>query len=250
MVEARGVRKSFGRLEVLRGIDLTVNRGEVLCLIGPSGSGKSTFLRCINHLEKIDGGELSVDGELVGYRQSGDTLYELRDKEVCTKRAEIGMVFQGFNLFPHMSVLDNVMCGPVRVKRESLAVAKLRAQRLLERVGLAQKEKAYPNQLSGGQQQRVAIARALAMEPKLMLFDEPTSALDPELVGDVLDVMRGLAIDGMTMVVVTHEMGFAREVGDTLVFMDGGVVVESGDPKVVLTAPQHERTRSFLSKVL
>ncbi len=165
MVEARGVRKSFGRLEVLRGIDLTVNRGEVLCLIGPSGSGKSTFLRCINHLEKIDGGELSVDGELVGYRQSGDTLYELRDKEVCTKRAEIGMVFQGFNLFPHMSVLDNVMCGPVRVKRESLAVAKLRAQRLLERVGLAQKEKAYPNQLSGGQQQRVAIARALAMEP-------------------------------------------------------------------------------------
>ncbi len=250
MVEARGVRKSFGRLEVLRGIDLTVNRGEVLCLIGPSGSGKSTFLRCINHLEKIDGGELSVDGELVGYRQSGDTLYELRDKEVCTKRAEIGMVFQGFNLFPHMSVLDNVMCGPVRVKRESLAVAKLRAQRLLERVGLAQKVKAYPNQLSGGQQQRVAIARALAMEPKLMLFDEPTSALDPELVGDVLDVMRGLAIDGMTMVVVTHEMGFAREVGDTLVFMDGGVVVESGDPKVVLTAPQHERTRSFLSKVL
>ncbi len=250
MVEARGVRKSFGRLEVLRGIDLTVNRGEVLCLIGPSGSGKSTFLRCINHLEKIDGGELSVDGELVGYRQSGDTLYELRDKEVCTKRAEIGMVFQGFNLFPHMSVLDNVMCGPVRVKRESLAVAKLRAQRLLERVGLAQKEKAYPNQLSGGQQQRVAIARALAMEPKLMLFDEPTSALDPELVGDVLDVMRGLAIDGMTMVVVTHEMGFAREVGDTLVFMAGGVVVESGDPKVVLTAPQHERTRSFLSKVL
>ncbi len=250
MVEARGVRKSFGRLEVLRGIDLTVNRGEVLCLIGPSGSGKSTFLRCINHLEKIDGGELSVDGELVGYRQSGDTLYELRDKEVCTKRAEIGMVFQGFNLFPHMSVLDNVMCGPVRVKRESLAVAKLRAQRLLERVGLAQKEKAYPHQLSGGQQQRVAIARALAMEPKLMLFDEPTSALDPELVGDVLDVMRGLAIDGMTMVVVTHEMGFAREVGDTLVFMDGGVVVESGDPKVVLTAPQHERTRSFRSKVL
>jgi polar amino acid transport system ATP-binding protein len=250
MVEARGVCKSFGRLEVLKGIDLTVNRGEVLCLIGPSGSGKSTFLRCINHLEKVDGGELSVDGELVGYRLSGDKLYELRDKEVCGKRAEIGMVFQRFNLFPHMSVLDNVMSGPVRVRRESSSSARGRAHVLLERVGLADKEASYPNQLSGGQQQRVAIARALAMEPKLMLFDEPTSALDPELVGDVLDVMRGLADDGMTMIVVTHEMGFAREVGDTVVFMDGGVVVESGDPTAVLTDPQHQRTRSFLSKVL
>jgi polar amino acid transport system ATP-binding protein len=250
MVEAVQVCKSFGRLEVLKGIDLTVNRGEVLCLIGPSGSGKSTFLRCINHLEKIDGGELSVDGELVGYRLSGAKLYELRDREVCQKRAEIGMVFQRFNLFPHLSVLDNVMCGPVRVRREAPAAARERAHRLLERVGLADKEASYPNQLSGGQQQRVAIARALAMEPKLMLFDEPTSALDPELVGEVLDVMRGLADEGMTMVVVTHEMGFAREVGDTAVFMDGGVVVEAGDPRQVLTDPQHERTRSFLSKVL
>ncbi|HEY4946780.1 MAG TPA: amino acid ABC transporter ATP-binding protein [Acidimicrobiales bacterium] len=250
MVQATKVHKSFGRLEVLRGIDLIVNPGEVLCLIGPSGSGKSTFLRCINHLEKIDGGELSVDGELVGYRRSGDRLYELKDREVCGKRAEIGMVFQRFNLFPHMSALDNVMSGPVRVKKESVPTARDRAVRLLERVGLADKVKSYPNQLSGGQQQRVAIARALAMEPKLMLFDEPTSALDPELVGDVLDVMRGLAEEGMTMIVVTHEMGFAREVGDTVVFMDDGVVVESGDPKAVLTAPQHVRTRAFLSKVL
>jgi polar amino acid transport system ATP-binding protein len=250
MVRATQVRKHFGRLEVLRGVDLTVERGDVLCLIGPSGSGKSTFLRCINHLEKIDGGELSVDGELVGYRLSGNRLYELRDREVCGKRSEIGMVFQRFNLFPHMSVLDNVISGPVRVKHESAAAAKERARLLLERVGLAAKVKSYPNQLSGGQQQRVAIARALAMEPKLMLFDEPTSALDPELVGDVLDVMRSLADDGMTMIVVTHEMGFAREVGDTVVFMDGGVVVESGDPKAVLTSPQHERTKAFLSKVL
>jgi polar amino acid transport system ATP-binding protein len=243
MVQATRVRKLFGRLEVLRGIDLTVDRGDVLCLIGPSGSGKSTFLRCINHLEKIDGGELSVDGELVGYRLSGNRLYELRDREVCGKRSEIGMVFQRFNLFPHMSVLDNVISGPVRVKRETASLAKDRAGALLERVGLADKVKDYPNQLSGGQQQRVAIARALAMEPKLMLFD-------PELVGDVLDVMRGLADDGMTMIVVTHEMGFAREVGDAVVFMDGGVVVERGDPKVVLTDPQHERTKAFLSKVL
>jgi polar amino acid transport system ATP-binding protein len=250
MVEARGVRKHFGRLEVLRGIELTVNRGEVMCLIGPSGSGKSTFLRCINHLEKIDGGELEVDGELVGYRQSGNRLYELRDREICGMRSQIGMVFQRFNLFPHMSVCDNVMSGPVWVKKEPAAATKERAHQLLERVGLADKLDNYPNQLSGGQQQRVAIARALAMEPKLMLFDEPTSALDPELVGDVLDVMRGLAVEGMTMIVVTHEMGFAREVGDTLVFMDSGVVVERGDPKSVLASPQHERTRAFLSKVL
>src|ERR1700730_2037095 len=244
MVKAVQVRKSFGRLEVLRGIDLTVSRGEVLCLIGPSGSGKSTFLRCINHLEKTDG------GELVGYRLSGDRLYELRDREVCSKRSEIGMVFQRFNLFPHLSVLDNVISGPVRVKREPVAAARERAGALLERVGLADKVASYPNQLSGGQQQRVAIARAVAMKPKLMLFDEPTSALDPELVGDVLDVMRGLADDGMTMIVVTHEMGFAREVGDALVFMDEGVVVESGPPREVLPNPQHERTRAFLSKVL
>ena len=250
MVRATQVHKSFGRLEVLKGIDLVVNPGEVLCLIGPSGSGKSTFLRCINHLEKIDGGELSVDGELVGYRRSGDRLFELKDREVCGKRAEIGMVFQRFNLFPHMSVLDNVMSAPVWVKKESAAATRARAHQLLERVGLADKEKSYPNQLSGGQQQRVAIARALAMQPKLMLFDEPTSALDPELVGEVLDVIRALALEGMTMIVVTHEMGFAREVGDTMVFMDGGVVVESGDPRAVLTAPQHERTKSFLSKVL
>ena len=250
MVEARKVHKSYGRLEVLKGIDLSVGRGEVLCLIGPSGSGKSTFLRCINHLEKIDGGALSVDGDLVGYRQSGDKLYELKDSEVCAKRAEIGMVFQRFNLFPHMSVLDNVISGPVWVKKAPSGPSKDRARDLLARVGLADKVDSYPNQLSGGQQQRVAIARALAMDPKLMLFDEPTSALDPELVGDVLDVMRDLAHEGMTMIVVTHEMGFAREVGDTVVFMDGGVVVEQGDPTQVLTEPQHVRTQSFLSKVL
>jgi len=250
MVKAEAVHKNFGRLEVLRGIDLEVAPREVMCMIGPSGSGKSTFLRCINHLEKIDAGRLSVDGELVGYRQQGDKLYELRDAEVCRKRSEIGMVFQRFNLFPHMTALENVIEAPLRVKRESRAVAVDLGRRLLERVGLAEKVNAYPNQLSGGQQQRVAIARALAMQPKLMLFDEPTSALDPELVGEVLDVMRGLAEDGMTMVVVTHEMGFAREVGDSLVFMDGGVVVEEGKPKAVLTNPQHERTRTFLSSVL
>jgi polar amino acid transport system ATP-binding protein len=250
LVEARGVRKSFGRLEVLKGIDLRVHPGEVLCLIGPSGSGKSTFLRCINHLEKIDGGELEVDGDLVGYREVNGRLHELKDKEVCAKRAGIGMVFQRFNLFPHLKVLDNVMSGPRFVKGRNDQATRDRARDLLARVGLADKVDNYPNQLSGGQQQRVAIARALAMEPKLMLFDEPTSALDPELVGDVLAVMRGLAEDGMTMIVVTHEMGFAREVGDTVVFMDGGVVVESGDPTAVLTDPQHERTRSFLSQVL
>mgnify|MGYP003339109654 FL=1 len=250
MVEARGVHKSFGRLEVLKGIDLTVQRGEVLCLIGPSGSGKSTFLRCINHLEKIDGGRLAVDGHLVGYRQAGGRLFELRDREVCATRAQIGMVFQRFNLFPHLSVLDNVLAGPRWVKRAAAGPSEERARDLLGQVGLADKVASYPSQLSGGQQQRVAIARALAMEPKLMLFDEPTSALDPELVGDVLDVMRDLAASGMTMIVVTHEMGFAREVGDTVVFMDGGVVVEAGDPGQVLVEPRHERTRSFLAKVL
>jgi polar amino acid transport system ATP-binding protein len=250
MVKAEAVHKSFGRLEVLRGIDLEVNSKEVMCMIGPSGSGKSTFLRCINHLEKIDAGRLSVDGELVGYREHGDKLYELRDAEVCKKRSEIGMVFQRFNLFPHMTALENVTEAPMRVKGESRAVAVERARRLLERVGLSEKADVYPNQLSGGQQQRVAIARALAMQPKLMLFDEPTSALDPELVGEVLDVMRRLAEDGMTMIVVTHEMGFAREVGDSLVFMDAGVIVESGKPRDILSNPQQERTRAFLSKVL
>ncbi len=250
MVKAESVCKSFGRLEVLRGIDLEVAPKEVMCIIGPSGSGKSTFLRCINHLEKIDAGRLSVDGELVGYRQRGDRLFELADSEVCRKRSEIGMVFQRFNLFPHMTALENVIEAPIHVKRESRATASARARQLLERVGLAEKVNAYPNQLSGGQQQRVAIARALAMQPKLMLFDEPTSALDPELVGEVLDAIRALAEDGMTMIVVTHEMGFAREVGDTLVFMDGGVIVEAGKPRDVLANPQHERTKSFLSKVL
>jgi polar amino acid transport system ATP-binding protein len=250
MVKSEAVHKSFGRLEVLRGIDLEVLPKEVMCIIGPSGSGKSTFLRCINHLEKIDAGRLSVDGELVGYREHNDKLYELPDREVCRKRAEIGMVFQRFNLFPHMTALENVIEAPMRVKRESRATAVARGRSLLDRVGLGEKLHAYPNQLSGGQQQRVAIARALAMQPKLMLFDEPTSALDPELVGEVLDAMRGLAQDGMTMVVVTHEMGFAREVGDNLVFMDGGVIVESGKPREVLASPKHERTRSFLSKVL
>jgi polar amino acid transport system ATP-binding protein len=250
MVRAEAVHKNFGRLEVLRGINVEVAPREVMCLIGPSGSGKSTFLRCINHLEKIDAGRLWVDGELVGYEQRGDKLHELRDRVVCRKRSEIGMVFQRFNLFPHMTALQNVVEAPVRVKGESGPVAVERGRRLLARVGLADKVDVYPNQLSGGQQQRVAIARALAMEPKLLLFDEPTSALDPELVGEVLDVMRGLAEEGMTMVVVTHEMGFAREAGDTLLFMDGGVVVEAGTPREVLANPQHERTRSFLAKVL
>jgi polar amino acid transport system ATP-binding protein len=250
MVLAQGVRKSYGRHEVLSGIELSVDPGQVLCIIGPSGSGKSTFLRCINHLESIDGGRLYVDGELVGYRQRGAKLYELSERDVCAKRAEIGMVFQRFNLFPHLTALENVVIGPMKVKGESRRDAEERGRVLLERVGLADKLRAYPNQLSGGQQQRVAIARALAMEPKLMLFDEPTSALDPELVGDVLDAMRVLADEGMTMVVVTHEMGFAREVGDALVFMDGGVIVEAGDPREILAAPKHERTRAFLSKVL
>ncbi|MEU9127158.1 amino acid ABC transporter ATP-binding protein [Kitasatospora sp. NPDC048540] len=250
MVRAEGVRKSYGLVEVLKGIDLEVRQGEVFCLIGPSGSGKSTFLRCINHLEKVNAGRLWVDGDLVGYRQKGDKLYELKDREVAMKRRDIGMVFQRFNLFPHMTAMDNVIEAPVQVKGESKAAARERGMALLERVGLADKAKNYPSQLSGGQQQRVAIARALAMKPKLMLFDEPTSALDPELVGDVLDVMRGLAEEGMTMIVVTHEMGFAREVGDALVFMDGGVVVEAGHPREVLGNPQHDRTKAFLSKVL
>ncbi|MFD7493762.1 amino acid ABC transporter ATP-binding protein [Streptomyces sp. NPDC059832] len=250
MVHAEGVRKHFGKVSVLRGIDLTVERGRVCCLLGPSGSGKSTFLRCINHLEKIDGGSLSVDGAPVGYRQQGNRLYELKEREIARARRDIGMVFQRFNLFPHMTALENVMEAPVKVAGVARAEARADALRLLERVGLADRAERYPAQLSGGQQQRVAIARALAMKPKLMLFDEPTSALDPELVGEVLDVMRQLAAEGMTMVVVTHEIGFAREVADTAVFMDGGVVVEAGDPRQVLGDPRQERTRTFLSKVL
>jgi polar amino acid transport system ATP-binding protein len=250
MVEAEGIHKSFGRTSVLRGVDLVVRPGEVCCVVGPSGSGKSTLLRCVNHLERIDSGRLSVDGHLVGYRMRGDRLHEMRESEIARQRRDIGMVFQRFNLFPHKTALENVMEAPLVVRRDARAPARAAALSLLERVGLADRAGHYPAQLSGGQQQRVAIARALAMRPRLMLFDEPTSALDPELVGEVLDVMRGLARDGMTMVVVTHEMGFAREVGDTLVFMDEGVIVEQGAPREVLTNPQHPRTRAFLSKVL
>jgi polar amino acid transport system ATP-binding protein len=250
MVYAEGVSKSFGSHEVLKSISLEVMPGEVLCLVGPSGSGKSTFLRCINHLEQVNAGRLAVDGKLVGYREQGDRLYELKPKDAAKQRRDIGMVFQRFNLFPHMTALENVMEAPVRVKGVPKAQARARALELLARVGLAERADYYPAHLSGGQQQRVAIARALAMDPKLMLFDEPTSALDPELVGEVLDVMKGLAASGMTMIVVTHEMGFAREVADKLVFMDGGVVVEAGDPREVLTNPQHDRTKAFLSKVL
>jgi polar amino acid transport system ATP-binding protein len=250
MMLARGVRKSFGALEVLKGIDMEVGPGEVVCIIGPSGSGKSTFLRCINHLEKIDAGRLYVDGELVGYRRDGMRLHELRESDAAKKRAEIGMVFQHFNLFPHMTALENVSEAPVHVKREPRKVASERAVGLLESVGLADKIDEYPERLSGGQQQRVAIARALAMRPKLMLFDEATSALDPELIGEVLAVMRRLATDGMTMIVVTHEMGFAREVGDRVVFMDGGQIVESGRPGELFNSPQHERTQAFLAKTL
>jgi polar amino acid transport system ATP-binding protein len=250
MVKAEGVHKRFGRLEVLKGINLQVDTGEVMCILGPSGSGKSTFLRCINHLEKIDAGRLWVGGELVGYRQVGDKIHELRDAEVCSERAQIGMVFQRFNLFGHMTALENVTEAPIQVKNVPRQQAQTRGKELLDRVGLGDKHDVYPSQLSGGQQQRVAIARALAMDPKLMLFDEPTSALDPELVGDVLDVMRGLAKEGMTMIVVTHEIGFAREAGDTVVFMDEGVVVETGEPREVFANPKHERTKAFLSKVL
>ena len=250
MLKAEGVHKRFGATEVLKGISLEVRRGEVVCLLGASGSGKSTFLRCINHLEKIDAGRLSVDGELVGYRQVGGRLHELRERDICRHRAEVGMVFQRFNLFGHMTALQNIIEAPVHVRGVPRAQAVAHARQLLERVGLADRSDAYPNQLSGGQQQRVAIARALAMSPKLMLFDEPTSALDPELVGEVLDVMKALARDGMTMVVVTHEMGFAREVADRVVMMDQGRIIESAPPEQFFSAPSHERTRQFLSKIL
>jgi polar amino acid transport system ATP-binding protein len=245
-----GVHKWYGEFHVLRDINLHVRRSERIVICGPSGSGKSTLLRCINHLERIDAGRMRVNGELIGYREHGGKLHELRESEIARQRRDIGMVFQRFNLFPHMTAAENVMEAPRTVRRESRESARKRAEALLDRVGLADKYDSYPSQLSGGQQQRVAIARALAMEPRLMLFDEPTSALDPELVGEVLDVMKDLARDGMTMVVVTHEIGFAREVGDTLVFMDGGRIVEAGDPRKVLTDPQHQRTKAFLSKVL
>ncbi len=250
MVKAEDVHKSFGQVEVLKGINLEVRAREVFCLLGPSGSGKSTFLRCINHLERVDAGRLSVDGQLVGYKERAGKLYELNENEIADQRQDIGMVFQRFNLFAHMTALQNVMMAPIQVRNEPKKDVRERALQLLERVGLADQSHKYPSQLSGGQQQRVAIARALAMKPKLMLFDEPTSALDPELVGEVLDVMRDLAESGMTMIVVTHEIGFAREVGDSLVFMDAGVVVEQGTPREVLSNPQHARTQAFLSKVL
>ncbi|WP_084682455.1 amino acid ABC transporter ATP-binding protein [Actinomyces israelii] len=254
-VRIRGLHKFFGEMHVLKGIDITVASGSVTVLVGPSGSGKSTLLRCINELESIDAGRVWVDGELMGMREvrradGSVRLHALTDKQRARQRAKIGMVFQRFNLFPHMTALGNVMEAPVQVKRISRAEARERAIQMLERVGLADRVDHYPSQLSGGQQQRVAIARALAMDPELMLFDEPTSALDPELVGEVLRVMRDLAASGMTMVVVTHEMGFAREVGDQLIFMDGGVIRESGLPTEVLDNPRAERTKAFLSSVL
>jgi polar amino acid transport system ATP-binding protein len=249
-LRVEGVRKSYGHVEVLKGIDMQVKPGEVACLVGPSGSGKSTFLRCINHLEKINSGRLYVHGELVGYQEKKGRLYELSDREVCRKRAEIGMVFQNFNLFQHMNALENIIEAPMRVLKISKDEAVVHARELLALVGLSGREESLPKQLSGGQQQRIAIARALAMKPKLMLFDEPTSALDPELVGEVLTAMQDLANSGMTMIVVTHEMGFARKVADTIAFMDAGIIVESGPPDEVLDNPVHERTRSFFSKVL
>ncbi|MGA5761865.1 amino acid ABC transporter ATP-binding protein [Nonomuraea bangladeshensis] len=250
MVELRGVHKSFGPLHVLRGVDLDVAHGQVLVVLGPSGSGKSTLLRVINHLEKVDRGSVRVDGRLLGYRQAGDRLHELPEREVLRQRTQIGFVFQSFNLFPHLTVRQNVTEAPLSAQRRPRAEVEPLAERLLARVGLAGKADAYPRTLSGGQQQRVAIARALALEPKLLLFDEPTSALDPELVGEVLDVIRDLARAGTTMIVVTHEIGFAREAADAVAFMDAGRVVELGPPAQVLDEPVHERTRAFLAKVL
>ncbi|MDU3175650.1 MAG: amino acid ABC transporter ATP-binding protein [Corynebacterium striatum] len=250
MISAQSVHKSFGSLDVLKGVTLDVMPGEVACLLGPSGSGKSTFLRCCNHLEKVTAGRLYVDGDLIGYRERDGVLYEITEKQAAAQRADIGMVFQQFNLFAHRTVLENIIEAPVNVKKQPVEKAKKRAMELLEQVGLAHKADAYPVQLSGGQQQRVAIARAVAMEPKLMLFDEPTSALDPELVGEVLRVMKDLAAGGMTMLVVTHEMGFAREVADKIFFMDGGQVIESGTPQQVIDDPQHPRTKEFLSSLL
>jgi len=250
MVKAEVVCKNFGALKVLKGVTLEVQKGQVLCMVGPSGSGKSTFLRCVNHLEEVNAGRLYVDGQLIGYRERGGKLHEMPPREAAKQRRDIGMVFQHFNLFPHRTALANIIEAPIQVKGIKKAKALERARDLLDQVGLGDKAEAYPAQLSGGQAQRVAIARALAMDPKLMLFDEPTSALDPELVGEVLGVMKKLASEGMTMLVVTHEMGFAREVADQLVFMDGGVIVESGDPREVLSNPKQERTKAFLSKVM
>jgi polar amino acid transport system ATP-binding protein len=250
LVRIRGLRKSFGSHVVLEGIDLDIGEGEVTVLLGPSGSGKSTLLRCVNHLEKPDAGFVEVAGEIIGYRYHRNRLHELHSSAITGQRAAIGMVFQQFNLFPHLTVLENIVEGPVAAGRAAKKAAAIRARELLEQVGLGGREQAYPRQMSGGQQQRVAIARALAMEPRLMLFDEPTSALDPELVGDVLAVMRDLARSGMTMLVVTHEIGFAREVADTVVFLDGGRIVESGPPADVLANPRHDRAKAFLSAVL
>lgn len=249
MINAVDVWKSFGNLDVLKGINLQVAPGTVTCLIGPSGSGKSTFLRCVNHLEKVTAGRLYVDGELIGYKEKNGTLYEMSEKAAAVQRREIGMVFQNFNLFGHRTVLDNIIEAPVHVKGESVEAAKQRAMELLRMVGLEAKADAYPIQLSGGQQQRIAIARAVAMNPKLMLFDEPTSALDPELVGEVLRVMKDLANQGMTMLVVTHEMAFAREVADHVAFMADGHIVEYGTPEEVLDNPREERTKAFLSTI-
>ena len=249
-VKAEQVGKSFGSLAVLRGIDLRVRAGEVMCLIGPSGSGKTTLLRCIGQLEKIDAGRLYVNGQLAGYRQENGRLHELRDREAAARRRDVGMVFQHFNLFPHLTALGNVMEAPVHVRKEPCGQARRRAQQLLEQVGLDSKARCYPAQLSGGQQQRVAIARAFAMEPRIMLFDEPTSALDPELTSEVLDVIRRLAEDGMTMIVATHEIGFACEIAHTIAFLDRGRIIEQGNPWQMLSCPRHERTRSFLARVI
>jgi polar amino acid transport system ATP-binding protein len=249
-VRIEGLTKRFGDVEVLRGIDLDVADGEVVCLIGPSGSGKTTLLRCVNFLERLSGGRIWVDGELVGYVERDGRMCERRESDINRQRADIGMVFQQFNLFANLTAVENVMTGPVLAQRVSRRAARELADQLLDRMGLSHVRSSYPSQLSGGQQQRVAIARALAMKPGAMLFDEPTSALDPELVGEVLEVMRGLAADGMTMVIATHEMGFARDVADRVVFMDDGLIVEQGPPGQVLTAPQNPRTRAFLSSVL
>ena len=250
MISVKEVWKNYGRLDVLKGINLDVPRGSVTCLIGPSGSGKSTLLRCVNHLEKVNSGRVEVDGELIGYQEKDGKLYEISEKSAAKQRLHIGMVFQHFNLFQHRTVLENIVEAPIQVKGESKAEATEYARELLAQVGLADKENVYPIQLSGGQQQRVAIARALAMRPKLMLFDEPTSALDPELVGEVLNVMRRLAEDGMTMLVVTHEMGFARKAGDRVVFMADGAILEDADPDTFFTNPRHERAQDFLGKIL
>ncbi|TDW17183.1 amino acid ABC transporter ATP-binding protein [Kribbella kalugense] len=250
MIDVKGVHKSFGDLEVLKGIDLEVPAGAVTVILGPSGSGKSTLLRSINHLEKVDRGLIRIDGELIGYRRRGNKLHELREREILRQRSQVGFVFQTFNLFGHLTVLENVVEAPVSAQRRKRSEVEPYARELLERVGVGDKADVYPRQLSGGQQQRVAIARALALKPKVLLFDEPTSALDPELVGEVLDVIKELARDGATMVVVTHEIGFAREIADTVVFIDDGRIVESGPPREVLDNPVHERTRAFISKVL